>query len=79
SISGVRVARLLDDPVLRMRRPEEIILASGPDGTSKAMFDGSERTGVRRRVIAPGKPEQTAFVARFDATFRHKCLTLHGF
>ena len=42
--------------------PEEIVLDNGPEGTSRAMFDWSERTGVRLRFIEPGKPVQNAFV-----------------
>ena len=62
SIPGARVARFLDDLALRVGLPEEIILDNGPEGTSKAMFDWSERTGVRLRFIEPGKPVQNAFV-----------------
>ncbi len=36
--------------------PEEIVLDNGPEGTGNAMFDRSERTGMRPRFIAPGKP-----------------------
>ncbi len=32
----------------------------GPEGTSRAMFDRSERTGVRLRFIEPGKPVRDA-------------------
>lgn len=48
-----------------MGLPEEIILDNGREGTSKAMFDWSERTGVRLRFIEPGKPVQNAFVESF--------------
>ena len=53
SIPGARVARFLDDLALRNGLPEEIILDNGPEGTSKAMFDWSQRTGVRLRFIEP--------------------------
>ena len=74
SIPGARVARFLDDQALRMGLPEEIILDNGPEGTSKAMFDWSERTGVRLRFIEPGKPVQNAFVESFNARFRDELL-----
>lgn len=92
SIPGARVARFLDDLALRIGLPEEIILelpmvappvratiGDGPEGTSKAMFDWSERTGVRLRFIEPGKPVQNAFVASFNGKFRDECLNLHWF
>ncbi len=74
SIPGARVARFLDDLALRFGLPEEIVLDNGPEGTSKAMFDWSERTGVRLRFIEPGKPVQNAFVESFNGKFRDECL-----
>lgn len=79
SIPGARVARFLDDLALRVGLPEEIILDNGPEGTSRAMFDWSERTGVRLRFIEPGKPVQNAFVESFNGRFRDECLNLHWF
>ena len=79
SIPGARVARVLDDLALRFGLPEEIVLDNGPEGTSKAMFDWSERTGVRLRFIEPGKPVQNAFVESFNGKFRDECLNLHWF
>ena len=55
SFTGARMARFLDDLALRYGRPDEIVLDSRPEGTSRAIFDWSERTGVRLRFIEPGK------------------------
>jgi len=79
SIPGARVARFLDDLALRFGLPEEIVLDNGPEGTSKAMFEWSERTGVGLRFIEPGKPVQNAFVESFNGKFRDECLNLHWF
>lgn len=79
SISGIRIAKFLDDLALRLGLPEEIVLDNGPEGTSRAMFDWSERTGVRLRFIEPGKPVQNAFVESFNGKFRDECLNLHWF
>ena len=59
--------------------PEEIILDNGPEGTSRAMFEGSERTGVGLGFIEPGKPVQNAFVESFNGKLRDECLNLHWF
>ncbi len=75
SISGERLVRFLDGFGL----PEEIVMDNGPELTSKAMFDWSERTGVRLRFIEPGKPVQNAFVESFNGRFRDECLNLHWF
>ena len=79
SISGARMARFLDDLALRYGLPEEIVLDNGPEGTSRAMFDWSEKTGVRLRFIEPGKPVQNAFVESLNGKLRDECLNLHGF
>jgi len=77
SISGARIARFLDDLVLRVGLPEEIVLDNGPEGTSRAMFDWSERPGVRLRFIEPGKPVQNTFVEPFNGKFPDVCLNTH--
>jgi len=79
SISGARVARHLDDLALLHGLPEEIVLDNGPEGTSRAMFDWSERTGVRLRFIEPGKLVQNAFVEILNGKLRDECLNEHLF
>lgn len=71
--------RFLDDLAQRFGLPEESVLDNGPEGTSKAMFGWSERTGVRLRFIEPGKPVQNAFVETFNGKLRDECLKLHWF
>ena len=46
SITGARLAQYLDDLALLHGLPEEIVLGNGPEGTSHAMFEWSECTGV---------------------------------
>jgi putative transposase len=70
SISGARITRFLDELALRTGLPEEIVLDNGPEGTSKAMFDWSERIGVRLRFIEPGKPVPNAFVESLNGKLR---------
>ena len=79
SISGARLARYLDDLAGLHGLPEEIVLDNGPEGTSRAMFEWSERTGVRLRFIEPGKPVQNAFVESLNGKLRDECLNLHWF
>lgn len=79
SISGARVARYLDELAVDFGLPAEIVLDNGPEGTSRAMFEWSERTGVRLRFIEPGKPVQNAFVESFNGKLRDECLNLHWF
>ena len=73
------MARFLDELALRFGLPEEIVLDNGPEGTGKAMFNWSERTGVRLRFVEPGKPVQNAFVESLNGKLRDECLNLHWF
>ena len=79
SIPGARLARFLDQLAPLHGLPEEIVLDNGPEGTSRALFEWSERRGVRLRFIEPGKPVQNAFVESFNGRFRDECLNQHWF
>ena len=79
SIPDARIARFLDDRAVRLGLPEEIAPDNRPEGSSRAMFDGSERTGVRLGFIELGKPVQNAFVETFDGKFRDECLNPRWF
>jgi len=79
SISGVRVARYLDEIADQRPLPKSIVMDNGPELTSKAMFFWSQRTGVKLSFIQPGKPTQNAFVESFNARLRDSCLNQHWF
>lgn len=49
------VARFLDGLPQLVGFSQEMILDNGPEGTSKAMFDWPEQTGVRSRFKGQGK------------------------
>jgi putative transposase len=59
SISGARVAGLLDDLAARHGLPKGIVSDNGPEFTSRAMFEWSQRSGVRLRFIQPGSRSGT--------------------
>jgi len=73
SISGERLAHLLDELHLTRRLPGTIVLDNGPELTSKAMFLWSRSNKVKLHFIQPGKPTQNAFVESFGR-FRDLCL-----
>lgn len=79
SISGERVARLLDQLAVLHGLPEEIVTDNGPEFTSKAMFLWSLRTGVQLRFIQPGKPMQNGYGESFNGKFRDECLNENWF
>lgn len=79
SISGVRVARYLDELLTARFAPQAIVMDNGPELTSKAMFFWSQKTGIKLNFIQPGKPTQNAFVESFNARLRDGCLNQHWF
>jgi putative transposase len=74
SLSGARVARELDALIVARGRPAMIVSDNGTELTSRAILDWANRTRVEWHYIAPGKPQQNAFVESFNARFRDECL-----
>jgi len=79
SISGVRVARLLDELKQVKGLPKSIVCDNGTEFTSKAMFFWSKENRVKLAFIQPGKPTQNAFVESLNGKFRNECLNQHWF
>jgi len=80
SLSGVRVARELDALIARRGRPKSCVSDNGTELTSKAIVNWTGTRGVDWHYIAPGKPQQNAFVESFIGRLRDECLneTLFG-
>jgi putative transposase len=80
SLSGVRVARVLDRVLAeRGQAPAAIVMDNGPELTSRALDQWAYDRGVRLHFIDPGKPVQNCFVESFNGTLRHECLNDHWF
>jgi putative transposase len=69
-----RVARELDVLIARRGRPKSCVSDYGTELTSMAILKWSETSGVVWHYIAPGKPQQNAFVERFIGRLRDECL-----
>jgi len=74
SLSGLRVARELDDVVRRRGRPGMIVSDNGTELTSNAILCWADRTGVAWHYIAPGKPQQNGFNESFNGRLRDELL-----
>lgn len=79
SISGLRMARYLEQLAGTRGLPKSLVLDNGPEMTCKAMFFWSQTSGVKLQFIQPGKPTQNAFVESFNGRFRDGCLNQHWF
>jgi putative transposase len=79
SLSGIRVARELDQ-VLEMRgTPCMVVSDNGTEFTSRAILAWQEVRGVEWHYIAPGKPTQNGFIESFNGRLRDECLNEHLF
>jgi putative transposase len=74
SLSGVRVARELDAVLARRGRPLGCVSDNGTELTSNAILKWSQNRQVEWHYIAPGKPQQNAFVESFNGRLRDECL-----
>lgn len=74
SISGKRVARELDALIARRGKPQTVVSDNGTELTSMAILTWSQNREVAWHCIAPGKPQQNAFVESFNGRLRDECL-----
>lgn len=74
SISGLRVARVLNRIAEYRPLPRMIRVDNGPEFTSLALDAWSHAKGIRLIFIQPGKPTQNAYVESFNGRFRDECL-----
>ena len=74
SLSGARVARELDGIANVRGWPVSVVSDNGTELTSTAILRWSQDRGVGWHYIAPGKPQQNAFVESFNGRLRDECL-----
>jgi len=79
SIPSVRVIRVLDELVTVHGKPAAIRLDNGPEFTSQVFLDWCEKQGIELRHIQPGKPDQNAFIERFNRSYRQDVLDAYVF
>ena len=74
SLSGQRVARELDAIIAVRGRPLSCVSDNGTELTSMAILRWSQKTRVDWHYIAPGKPQQNAFIESFNGRLRDELL-----
>ena len=62
SLSGLRVGRELDAIIAERGKPAACVSDNGTELTSTAILRWSRDSGIEWHYIAPGKPQQNAFV-----------------
>ncbi len=60
-------------------KPKAIRCDNGPEYISHALQCWASNRGIRLDYIQPGKPQQNAYVERYNRTVRHEWLDMHEF
>lgn len=79
SLPAERVIRVLEQVTAWRGRPQTIRLDNGPEFLADRFAGWCADRGIALRYIQPGKPNQNAFVERFNRTFRHEVLDAYVF
>ncbi len=79
SLTAARVVRLMGQLKDWYGLPEAIRCDNGPEFLSAVFVAWCEENGVELRYIQPGKPNQNAYVERFNRTYREEVLSAYLF
>ena len=69
SIPGGRVVRTLEQLAQWRGLPKALRMDNGPELLSHVLVQWCESKGIELRYIQPGKPNQNAFIERFNKTY----------
>jgi putative transposase len=79
SLPAERVIRVLEQVVAWRGQPQAIRLDNGPEFLADRFASWCADRGIALRYIQPGKPNQNAFIERFNRTVRHEVLDAYVF
>ncbi len=79
SLPSERVVRTLDRIIEWRRAPDTVRVDNDPEYVSGRLQAWAERGGVALRYIQPGKPQQNAYVERYNRTVRQEWLSRYIF
>jgi putative transposase len=74
SIPASRVIAFMEQMIDLHGRPEAIRCDNGSELTSQAFTDWCKELNIELRFIQPGKPDQNAYIERFNRTYREEFL-----
>jgi putative transposase len=74
SLPAERVIRTLDQIIEWRGKPEVLRCDNGPEYISAVLAVWAEKRGIRIEHIQPGKPQQNAYIERYNRTVRYDWL-----
>lgn len=75
SLPSQRVIRALKEIIGWRGKPAAIRCDNGPENISETVRQWAREWGIRFEYIQPGKPQQNAYVERFNRTVRYEWLS----
>jgi putative transposase len=79
SITGKRLTRVFERLRESKGLPKEIRCDNGPEFLSGEFVNWTKENGMKIQYIQPGKPNQNAYIERFNRTYRDEVLNLYLF
>ena len=79
SLPAERVIRSLDQIMEWRGKPQSIRCDNGPEYISAKLQYWADRHNIRLEYIQPGKPQQNAYIERYNRTVRYDWLNQHVF
>lgn len=79
SIPAARVITFVAQMIDTHGRPGAIRCDNGPELTSQTFTDWCKEQNIELRFIQPGKPDQNAYIERFNRTYREEVLSAYLF
>lgn len=79
SLPAARVVRSLDQIIEWRGKPENLRCDNGPEYISGALQCWAKARRIAVHFIQPGKPQQNAYVERYNRTVRHEWLEMNEF
>jgi len=77
SLPTERVIRSLNRIIEWRGKPGTIRVDNGPEYISVKLLEWAEKHGISIQHIQPGKPQQNAYIERYNRTVRHEWLDQH--
>lgn len=79
SLPSRRVVQVLEELVTVHGRPVAVRVDNGPEFLAQPFLDWAAAHQVAIHYIQPGKPDQNAFIERFNRSYRTEVLNAHLF
>lgn len=79
SLPSERVTRVLDQIIEWRGKPKRLRCDNGPEYVSLTLQRWAQKHQIALHFIQPGKPQQNAYVERYNRTVRHEWLEMHEF